>query len=74
MIIIQFSPIDNSSMVCICHIPQSTRVVFFPVLDSIIIKITRIFSACWVGLAYIHQSISIDVFITIIELVAISIV
>ena len=66
--------ITNPAAICVRNVPESTRHIFLPVLDSITVKVTLIIDPSWVGFVLINYPISIQILFTIIEVVAIGVV
>ena len=71
---VYFISIQNTSIVCICIIPLSTGQVFFPIVNTVFIEISCIFSSCWITLISIYLTIEIYIFFTIIPSITIGIV
>ena len=71
---VAFITVIDASKVSICNIPFSATEVLFPVLDTVIVFVTRIFSSSRIGFTCVYNSVTIRIFFTIIKCIVIGIV
>ena len=70
----QFDAVIDTSPICIGIIPLSTRRIFFPILYSVTIKVASVLDSRRIGFIEINDSIEVRILLSIIELIAVSIV
>ena len=59
--------IVDTAKIGIRNVPFSTGEIFFPILDTIIVFVTRVFSARWVCFPRVKKAVPVRILITIIE-------
>ena len=71
---VAFLPVTDTSEVGICHVPERTGEVFFPILNAIVIFVTRVLAAGWVGLTRVKNTVEVGIFLPVIKRIAVRVV
>ena len=66
--------IVNAAKVSVCDVPKCAREVFFPVLDTIVVFIARIFPASRICFTSVDHPVPVHVFFSVIKGVTIGVV
>ena len=71
---VPFVPIIDATEISIGDVPFCASKIFFPVLDSIVVLVTRIFPPRWVGFTCINNAVSVGILFAIVKCVIIGVV
>ena len=74
MAYVSFLAVADATEVGISNVPKRAGQVLFPVLNAVLILVSRVFSTGWVGFSSIQHAVEIGVLFTVIERIAVGVV
>ena len=71
---VSFIPVVDASKVRVRHVPEGASEVLFPILQAVVVSITGIFPAGWVGFSLVQNAVEIRVLFPVIKRITVGVV
>ena len=71
---VSFISVVDASKVRVRHVPEGASEVLFPILQAVVVSITGIFPAGWVGFSLVQNAVEIRVLFPVIKRITVGVV